>query len=84
VVYGSDDAAIYIGMSEGVDVVHNESYASIIGIESKNSHNILIADNYVHDNVMGIATTLLPGLPVKCSDNLPAATPMTRSSSVRR
>lgn len=70
VVYGSDDAAIYIGMSDGVDVVHNESYASIIGIESENSHNILVADNYVHDNVMGIATTMLPGLPVKSSDNL--------------
>lgn len=70
VVYGSDDAAIYVGMSDGVDVVHNESYASIMGIESENSHNILIADNYVHDNVLGIATTLLPGLPVKSSDNL--------------
>lgn len=70
VVYGSDDAAIYIGMSDGVDVVHNETYASIMGIESENSHNILIADNYVHDNVLGIATTLLPGLPVKSSDNL--------------
>jgi parallel beta-helix repeat protein len=70
VVHGSDDAAIYIGMSEGVDVIHNESYASIIGIESENSRNILIADNFIHDNVMGIATTLLPGLPVKSSDNL--------------
>jgi parallel beta-helix repeat protein len=70
VVHGSDDAAIYIGMSDGVDVVHNESYASIIGIESENSRNILIADNYIHDNVMGIATTLLPGLPVKSADNL--------------
>ena len=70
IVYGSDDAAIYVGMSDGVDVVHNESYASIIGIESENSHNILIADNYIHDNVLGIATTMLPGLPIKSSDNL--------------
>jgi len=69
-VHGSDDAAIYVGMSDGVDVVHNETYASVMGIESENSHNVLIADNYVHDNVLGVATTLLPGLPVKSSDNL--------------
>src|SRR5216684_3491031 len=70
VAYGSEDAAIYIGMSDSVDVVHNETYASIIGIESENSRNILMENNYVHDNVLGIATTLLPGLPVKTADNL--------------
>lgn len=70
IVFGSDDAAIYVGMSQNVDVIHNEAYASIIGIESENSHDILIANNYVHDNVIGIATTLLPGLPIKSSDRL--------------
>jgi parallel beta-helix repeat protein len=70
VVFGSEDAAIYVGMSQNVDVVHNEAYASIIGIESENSHDILIENNYVHDNVVGIATTMLPGLPIKSSDRL--------------
>lgn len=70
VVFGSEDAAIYIGMSQNVDVIHNETYGSIIGIESENSHDILIENNYVHDNVVGIATTMLPGLPVKSSDRL--------------
>lgn len=70
VVFGSEDAAIYVGMSQNVDVVHNETYASIIGIESENSHDILIENNYVHDNVVGIATTMLPGLPLKSSDRL--------------
>lgn len=70
IAFGSDDAAIYVGMSQNVDVVHNEVYASIIGIESENSHDILIENNYVHDNTIGIATTLLPGLPVKASDRL--------------
>lgn len=70
VAYASEDAAIYVGMSDSVDVIHNETYASIMGIESENSHNILIADNYVHDNVLGIATTMLPGLPLKTSDNI--------------
>ncbi len=70
IVFGSDDAAIYVGMSRNVDVIHNETYASIIGIESENSHDILIENNYVHDNVVGIATTMLPGLPIKSSERL--------------
>ncbi len=70
IAFGSHDAAIYVGMSRNVDVVHNETYASIIGIESENSHDILIENNYVHDNTIGIATTMLPGLPVKASERL--------------
>ena len=70
VAFGSEDAAIYVGMSDNVDVVHNQTYASIIGIESENSHDILIENNYVHDNVVGIATTMLPALPVKSSDRI--------------
>jgi parallel beta-helix repeat protein len=70
IAFGSEDAAIYVGMSQNVDVVYNETYASIIGIESENSHDILIENNYVHDNVIGIATTMLPGLPIKSSDRL--------------
>lgn len=70
VVSGSDDAAIYVGMSDGVDVIHNETYGSVMGIESENSHDIFIAFNSVHDNVLGIAITMLPGLPVKSSDNI--------------
>ena len=69
-VFASDDAAIYVGMSDHVDVLHNEAYGSVLGIESENSSHILIENNYVHDNVLGIATTMLPGLPVKTSDQL--------------
>jgi parallel beta-helix repeat protein len=65
----SDDAAIYVGMSDGVDVLYNETSDSIIGIETENSRNQLIEGNYVHDNVMGIATTMLPGLPVKTAES---------------
>lgn len=68
VVWKSDDAAIYVGMSDGVDIVQNEAYGSIIGIETENSRNTLIEGNYVHDNTMGIAVTMLPGLPVKSAE----------------
>lgn len=70
IAFGAEDAAIYVGMSRNVDVIHNETYASNIGIESENSHDVLIDNNYVHDNTIGIATTLLPGLPVKEADRL--------------
>jgi parallel beta-helix repeat protein len=64
----SDDAAIYVGMSDGVDVLYNVASHSIIGIETENSRGQLIEGNYVHDNVLGIATTMLPGLPVKTAE----------------
>ena len=64
----SEDAAIYVGMSDGVDIISNEASQSIIGIETENSRNSLIEGNYVHDNVMGIALTMLPGLPVKVAE----------------
>lgn len=64
----SEDAAIYVGMSDGVDILYNEASHSIMGIETENSSNTLIEGNYVHDNVMGIAATMLPGLPVKTAE----------------
>jgi parallel beta-helix repeat protein len=68
VITRSEDAAIYLGMSDGVDVLDNETSYSIIGIEMENSRDVLVEGNYVHDNVMGIAATNLPGLPVKTSE----------------
>jgi parallel beta-helix repeat protein len=68
IVSKSDDAAIYVGMSDSIDVLYNETFDSIIGIETENTRNALIEGNYVHGNVMGIATTMLPGLPVKVAE----------------
>ena len=61
----SEDAAIYVGMSDAIEVTGNETSESIIGIETENSRDALIQGNFVHDNVIGIAVTKLPGLPVK-------------------
>lgn len=69
-VFNTDDGAIYVGMSENVDVINNETYGSFSGIEAENSKDILIEGNYTHDNSTGIITSLLPGLPLKTSDNL--------------
>jgi parallel beta-helix repeat protein len=60
-----EDAGIYVGMSDNVDIIANEAWVNVIGIESENSRDVLIEGNLVHDNSAGLAITLIPGLPVK-------------------
>lgn len=60
-----EDAGIYVGMSDNADVIANETWGNVIGIESENSRDMLIEGNHVHDNTAGLAITLIPGLPVK-------------------
>jgi parallel beta-helix repeat protein len=64
-ISGIEDAAIYVGMCDNVDVLYNDTYGSVIGIESENSRNILLEGNYIHDNTTGVMLALLPGLPIK-------------------
>ncbi len=64
-----EDAAIYVGMCENVDVLYNETYDSVMGIETENSHNILVEGNYMHDNATGFVASLVPGLPIKTAKN---------------
>ncbi|MEM9141597.1 MAG: parallel beta-helix domain-containing protein [Bacteroidota bacterium] len=59
------DAAIYIGMCDNVDVVHNEVFGSVAGIEIENSRHCLVENNYVHDNTGGLLAFITPGLPIK-------------------
>lgn len=70
VIWGTEDAAIYVGMCENVDVTHNETFGSVMGIEGENSHNILIENNYVHDNSAGVMLSLVPSLPIKTSSGM--------------
>lgn len=65
IVSNSADAAIYVGMSENVDIIANETFNSALGIEAENSHKILIEANYVHDNAVGIPVVIFPGLQTK-------------------
>lgn len=60
-----EDAGIYVGMSDNVDVIANETWANVIGIESENCRDVLIEGNLVYANAAGLAITLIPGLPVK-------------------
>ncbi|NKI27539.1 cytochrome-c peroxidase [Arenibacter sp. 6A1] len=60
-----EDAAIYVGMCDNVDVLHNEVFDNVAGIEIENSRHCLVANNYAHNNTGGILAFVTPGLPIK-------------------
>lgn len=68
-VSGIEDAAIYIGMCDNIDVRNNEVFESVAGIEIENSRHCLVENNYVHNNTGGLLAFITPGLPIKdCYD----------------
>ncbi|MDT7828299.1 parallel beta-helix domain-containing protein [Pricia sp. S334] len=60
-----EDAAIYVGMCDNVDVLHNEVFDNVAGIEIENSRHCLVENNYTHNNTGGILAFVTPGLPIK-------------------
>lgn len=69
ILTGIEDAAIYIGMCDNIDVRFNEVYGNVAGIEIENTRHALVEYNYAHDNTGGILAFLTPGLPIKtCYD----------------
>lgn len=62
---GIEDAAIYVGMCDNIDVLHNEVYGNVAGIEFENSRHCLGENNNVYDNAGGILAFITPGLPIK-------------------
>ena len=65
VVSGIEDAAIYVGMCDNIQVSNNEVFASVAGIEIENSRHAIVEHNMVYDNAGGILTFITPGLPIK-------------------
>ncbi len=71
IVSGIEDAGIYIGMSDNIDVVFNQVFDSVAGIEIENSRHALVESNFVYNNTGGILAFITPGLPIKtCGDVL--------------
>tara|TARA_R110002110_G_scaffold205066_5_gene416872 strand:- start:58330 stop:59844 length:1515 start_codon:yes stop_codon:yes gene_type:complete len=71
VISGIEDAGIYVGMSDHVDVVFNQVFDSVAGIEIENSRHALVESNHVYNNTGGILAFITPGLPIKtCGDVL--------------
>ncbi len=65
VVSGIEDAAIYVGMCDNVDVRFNEVFDNVAGIEIENTRHALVESNYAHNNTGGILAFITPGLPIK-------------------
>jgi parallel beta-helix repeat protein len=65
---GHEDAAIYVGQSDGALIEHNRVIDSIIGIEIENTANTIVRRNITSGNTAGIFVVVLPGL------DIPAAT----------
>lgn len=69
ILTGIEDAAIYVGMCDNVDVRHNQVYGNVAGIEIENSRHCLVEYNHAYDNAGGILVFITPGLPIKtCQD----------------
>jgi parallel beta-helix repeat protein len=69
VLSGIEDAAIYVGMCDNVDVRFNKVYESVAGIEIENCRHALVEYNYCYNNAGGILAFITPGLPIKtCRD----------------
>ncbi len=66
---GIEDAAIYVGMCDNIDVRNNEVFNSVAGIEIENCRYSLVEENYIHDNTAGILVFITPGLPIKTCDH---------------
>lgn len=69
VVTGSNDAALYVGQSDGVVMRNNEAYANVTGLEIENTSNAVAENNYLHDNTAGLLVFVLPDLARKATSN---------------
>ncbi len=67
VLSGIEDAAIYVGMCDYIDVRNNHVFENVAGIEIENSRHALVEGNIAHDNTGGILVFITPGLPIKTS-----------------
>ena len=67
VLSGIEDAAIYVGMCDYIDVRNNRVFENVAGIEIENSRHALVEGNIAHDNTGGILVFITPGLPIKTS-----------------
>ncbi|MGR9117097.1 MAG: parallel beta-helix domain-containing protein [Gammaproteobacteria bacterium] len=67
---GHNDAAIYVGNDDNVDVRDNTVTQSTIGVEIENSTNCTVHDNKLFNNTGGILVVVLPGLPMTSTENV--------------
>lgn len=62
VAIGASDTGIYVGQSQDAVVRDSEAFANVSGIEIENSVNVLVENNFSHDNTAGLLVFVLPDL----------------------
>jgi parallel beta-helix repeat protein len=67
---GHNDAAIYVGQSDGARIEHNRVEDSVIGIEVENTDNTEILYNVLSGNTAGVLVVVLPGLNIPATNNV--------------
>ena len=67
---GHNDAAIYVGQSDGAVVEFNTVVDSVIGIELENTSNVVVRNNQLRDNTAGMLVVVLPGLFFPFTENI--------------
>jgi parallel beta-helix repeat protein len=65
-----EDAGIYVGVDDHVDVQNNFVTGSPIGIEVENSLNTRVRWNVATGNTSAVLAVVLPGLPSAATDNV--------------
>ncbi len=65
VATAASDTGIYVGQSQNVTVRDSEAYENVSGFEVENSVNVLVSNNYSHDNAAGLLVFVLPDLSQK-------------------
>jgi parallel beta-helix repeat protein len=67
---GHNDAAIYVGQSDGAVIEFNSVIDSVIGIEIENTSNTVVRKNLTMANTAGIFVVVLPGLNIPFTENV--------------
>jgi parallel beta-helix repeat protein len=67
---GHEDASIYIGDSDDVQIYNNTVSANVIGIEVENSTHVRVRSNHATGNTVGIAVIVLPDLPFPYTESV--------------
>lgn len=82
-VSGAEDAGIYVGMSDNIDIIGNKAFENVMGLELENTRFGVMANNEVFNNSTGVVLSLVPGLPVKTATDLVVRDNIIRDNNLK-
>ena len=67
---GHNDAALYVGDADNIEVTNNVATDNVVGAEIENSTNCVVRDNTFFGNTGGLLVFVGPGLPMPFTNNV--------------